>query len=248
MRAQWPQQPLEALAADGQRLNGAHRNSEDHFETVILVRHQEAIPIAVRSCREAGGEPAAMRALWEEVDIRGTIITVEALHPTKALADLLGLTHGAPYRFPVKKNHPELHQFLKSLDWDQDAQDSFTETPEKGNGRIGQRTIPTYSPLKGAITWPQVGQVFRSLQPREPLKGDQPTRERVYGVTSLTREAAEAQRWRELHRGHWPVENGNHRRREGIFGEDNCLRRTCQGTTNQALFNHLALAIIFRAG
>ena len=56
VRDQLPQQPLEALAADGQRLNGANRNSEDPFETVILVRHQDAIPITVRSCREAGGD------------------------------------------------------------------------------------------------------------------------------------------------------------------------------------------------
>ena len=101
-----------------------------------------------------------MRALLENVDIRGAIITINALHTTKALADLLVLTHGAHYLFTIKKNNPELHQLLKSLDWDQDAQDRFTELPEKGNGRIDQRTIPTYSPLKGTITWPQVGQVF----------------------------------------------------------------------------------------
>ena len=46
--AQLTRQPLEALAADGKRINGANRNSKDHFETVILGRHQDAVPIAVR--------------------------------------------------------------------------------------------------------------------------------------------------------------------------------------------------------
>ena len=45
----------------------------------------------------------------------------------------------------------------------------------------------------------------------------------VYGVTSLTREAVDVQRLLEPNRGHWTVENGTHRRREGIFGEHDCL-------------------------
>ena len=32
------------------------------------------------------------------------------------MADLLVLTHEAHYLFTIKKNNPELHQFLKSLD------------------------------------------------------------------------------------------------------------------------------------
>ena len=61
--AQLTRQPLEALAADGKRINGANRNSKEHFETVILVRHQDAVPIAVRSCRDQGDEQTAMAAL-----------------------------------------------------------------------------------------------------------------------------------------------------------------------------------------
>ena len=72
--------------------------------------------------------------------------------------------------------------------------------------------------------------------------------EYAYGVTSLPPEAADAQRLLSLNRGHGTVENGNHRRRDGIFGEDDCLMRTRHGPTNNALFNNLALAIVLQSG
>ena len=246
--AQLTRQPLEALAADGKRINGANRNSKDHFETVILVRHQDAVPIAVRICRDQGGEQAAMAALLEDVDIRGAIITIDALHTNRVMADAIVLVNRAHFLFTVKENNPELSQFLTSLDWDRVAQDRFTENPEKGHGRIDQRSIQTYEPLPGAVKLPHVLQVFRILRHRHHLNGGPETVEYAYGVTSLPPEAADAQRLLSLNRGHWTVENGNHRRRDGIFGEDDCLMRTRHGPTNNALFNNLALAIILQSG
>ena len=58
--AQSTRQPLAALAADGKRINGADRKSEEHFETVILVRQQDAVPLAIRSCREPGGDGGSL--------------------------------------------------------------------------------------------------------------------------------------------------------------------------------------------
>ena len=246
--AQLTRQPLEALAADGKRINGANRNSNEHFETVILVRHQDAVPIAVRICRDQGGEQAAMAALLEDVDIRGAVITIDALHTNRVMADAIVLVNGAHFLFTVKENNPELSQFLTSLDWDRVAQDRFTENPEKGHGRIDQRSIQTYEPLPGAVTLPHVLQVFRIIRHRHHWNGEPDTVEYAYGVTSLPREAADAQRLVSLNRGHGTVENGNHRRRDGIFGEDDCLMRTRHGPTNNALFNNLALAIILQSG
>ncbi len=58
--AQLTRQPLEALAADGKRINEANRNSKEHFETVILGCHHDAVPVAVRSCRDQGGDGGSL--------------------------------------------------------------------------------------------------------------------------------------------------------------------------------------------
>ncbi len=128
------------------------------------------------------------------------------------------------------------------------AQDRFAENPEKGHGRIDQRSIQTYESLPGAVKLPHVLQAFRIIRHRRHLNGKPDTVEHACGVTSLPREAADAQRLLALDRGHGTVENDNHRRRDGILGEDDCLMRIRHGPANNALFNNLALAIILQSG
>ena len=108
-----------------------------------------------------------MAALLKDVAIRGAIITIDALHTNRAMADAIGLARGAHFLFTVEENNPELHHFLKSLDWEREAQHQFTENPEKAPGRIEQRSVQTDSPLRGAITLPHVLQVFRVVRHRK---------------------------------------------------------------------------------
>jgi predicted transposase YbfD/YdcC len=55
---------------------------------------------------------------------------------------------------------------------------------------------------------------------RERTAKGKTTVEVVYGITSLSRERADAQRLLELTRGHWGIENGSHYRRDVTLGED----------------------------
>ena len=71
-----------ALAADGKRQRGANRQSEAEYQTASLVSHHDKQPIASRILTEKGGEIAAVLALLEEVDITGSVITLDAFHTT----------------------------------------------------------------------------------------------------------------------------------------------------------------------
>ena len=64
------------------------------------------------------------------------------------------------------------------------------------------------------------------------IKG-QTTVEKVYGITSLSVEEADATRLLELTRGHWAIENGLHYKRDVTLGEDNS--RVRKGTAPQVL-------------
>ena len=57
--------------------------------------------------------------------------------------------------------------------------------------------------------------------------------EAVYGITSLTRQEADAGRLLALTRGHWGIENGLHYVRDVTLGEDGCRVRT--GSAPQVL-------------
>ena len=93
-----------------------HTNDDTHFETVTLVTHA-GHPLASRCCRDEGGEIAATRALLEDVDVRGCLITLDALHTTRDTERAIVETHGADYLLAVKGNCPETFAALTALDW-----------------------------------------------------------------------------------------------------------------------------------
>ena len=64
------------------RIRGANRNADGaYFETVTLVTHAGR-PLASRCCcRDEGGEIAALRALLEDVDLRGCVVTRDTERP-----------------------------------------------------------------------------------------------------------------------------------------------------------------------
>ena len=84
-----------AIAADGKRIRGANRHTDDgvYFETVTLVTH-DGRPLASRDCRNEGGESAALRALLEDVDIRGCVMTLDALHTNRDTERAITDMHG----------------------------------------------------------------------------------------------------------------------------------------------------------
>ena len=237
-----------ALAADGKRQRGANRQSEAEYQTVSLVSHHDKQPIANRIFTEKGGEIAAVFALLEEVDITGSVITLDALHTTRDTAAAILHSHRAHYLLSVKGNASETYAALDTIDWEQDATASFCEPSSKGHGRIDQRHIHTMKPIPGMLNYPQVKQVFRIIRHRHTLKTGVDSREVAYGITSLSPEQADAKRLLALNRGHWTIENGNHRYRDTTFAEDACLMHTRHGPSNNAILNNMALAVIFHRG
>jgi len=107
----------------------------------------------------------------------------------------------------------------------------MAKTCNKGHGRIERRTVTTTTWLSTYLDWPQVRQVFRLV--RERREKGQTTVEVVYGITSLSREKADAARLLELTRGHWGIENSLHYTRDETLGEDRC--RVRKGKSPQVL-------------
>ena len=176
------------------------------------------------------------------------MITLDALHTTRNTALAIRRRHQAHYLFTVKGNAPETFQTLETIDWDRDATSRFSENYDKAHGRIDRRWIQVLKPLRGLINYPHVRQIFRITRKRIQVKIDEESIEVAYGMTSLPPEQADAERLLALNRGHWVVENRNHRPRDTTFGEDACLMHTGHGPSNNAIVNQTALAIIFHRG
>ena len=90
--------------------------------------------------------------------------------------------------------------------------------------------------------------MFRIIRHRHTLTSGVDSSEVAYGITALPPEQADAKRLLALNRGHWTIENGNHRYRDTTFAEDASLMHTRHGPSNNAILNNIALAVIFQRG
>ncbi len=235
----------EAVAADGKRIRGANRNGEEHYETVTVVEHGSGIPLGSLEFRDEGGEGAAVTALLEEVSVAGMVITLDALHTTRKTARCIVEAHGADYLFTVKGNSPRTYEVLSSVNWERDAEGSFTEEMDKRHGRIEQRSIDVMRAYKRMINYPHVKQVFRVKRWSKKVKTGEQSVEYAYGITSVDEQRGAPEQLLAWNRGHWSIETKNHFIRDTTFGEDGCSSRVRSAPANNAVCANIALAVIF---
>ena len=123
------------------------------------------------------------------------------------------------------------------------AAEQTARTVEKGHGRLEVRTLVSTTLLNGYLDWPSVGQVFELRRSRRFADG-RVEEEVVWGVTSLSRERADAARLLGLVRGHWGIENSLHHVRDETLGEDRCRVRTGEAPRVLAAVRNVAVYLL----
>ena len=213
------------------------------------MEHATAMPLAVLGYGDENGEQAALHDVLERTDIRGATVTVDALHTNVKTAKVITERHGANYVMSVKGNASETFKTLNEIDWEKHRDGHYAEPRVKAHGRWDRRSIEVRTTLGNAFTFPGVRQIARIRRERQLCgrggKKKKQSDEFAYAITSLAREDASPKDLLALVRGHWTVENRNHRVRDKSLGEDACLTCTGNGPANRALCNNLVLAVIF---
>lgn len=124
---------------------------------------------------------------------------------------------------PVKDNQPQLLWDLERLFADP-ALVAETGTSarsfSKGHGRLEVRRLWSSTALVGYSDWPGLAQALYLEREVTRLNTGEIRRERVYAVTSLRPDQADAAALLRLWRGHWGIENRLHWVRDVGFGED----------------------------
>jgi len=134
---------------------------------------------------------------------------------------------------------------LGTIDRERDATGTFEEEWVKAHGRIERRRIRTMTPLPGMINHQHVAQVFRVERERaKPEPGEERKSRYTYGITSVPEGRGTPELLLGWNRGHWTIENINHRARDVNFGEDVCPGRKGQAPINNATCNDIALALM----
>jgi len=257
--AQLPQPgPGDQIALDGKTVRGTIP-SGDSQGLHLLAAYGPAHSVVLKQIAVDGKEneiSAAPRVL-AALDLRGKIVSGDAIFAQRGLSQQV-VAAGGDYLWTIKENQPQLRGDIEELftptvplskgfnigptDFRQ------AQTINLGHGRIEKRTLTASSQLQGLSDWPGLAQVFRVERQTKLVASGKTRGEVVYGVTSLSPQAAPARRLLQLVRQHWSIENGLHYRRDVTFHEDAGLTGAWNLAHALAAIHNLIIALLIHLG
>ena len=191
-------------------------------------------------------EITAVPKLLRMLALKDTIVTVDALNCQRAIAAQI-VAQGGDYALALKGNQPTLHADVTLFldDPAREAGDTHT-TVDAGNGRIETRVATVTSDiawLQHSHKWPGLICIGKVTRTRETRKGT--TVETAYYLLSTK---LSAERFNEVVRSHWGVENRLHWRLDVIMNEDQNRNRMDNSPYNHAILRHMALNVFQKEG
>ena len=211
--------------------------------------------LAQQAVEAKSNEITAIPALLELLDIKGCIVTVDALNSQKEIAMRI-LAQGGDYVLALKDNHPLLHQEVRDYClWCQRQPgglqrlaDDFAEQKEWGHGRAEVRRC--YVLAATAQDWPQALRQWPGLQSifavescrqLQSRRSNSPSTQWRFYLSSVKPEAAALLA---AVRAHWQVENKVHWCLDVAFEEDGSRARRDHSAENLAVLRRLALNLL----
>jgi predicted transposase YbfD/YdcC len=239
------EQPV--LAVDGKTWRRSHdRNKElGALHSVSVWASEYGLSLGQVACDEKSNEITAIPQLLRLVDIKGAIITIDAMGTQKAIAGQI-IEGGADYVLALKGNQETLHQAV--IDYiDQQLEGDLSQaqeqvTTEKGHGREETRTylqLPAPEKLPGFMLWKGLKSI--GLVTSCCVRDGEETVEVRYYISSL---AVEVKPFARSVRGHWGIENGCHWVLDMTFREDESRLRDRHLRENFAWLNRFALSLL----
>lgn len=238
------------VAVDGKTL----RHSFDHAWDQAAVHMVSAFASANRlvlgqiATEAKSNEITAIPKLLELLDLRGAVITIDAMGCQKEIARTI-LKQGGDYVLAVKGNQPTLYEQVRGL-MDEGIRESFQWMRHDGcvetdgdHGRIETRrvwTTPDVQWLKGVEDWPGLHSLAVVEATRE-VHG-KTSRERRYFISSLNGQDARATG--AAIRAHWCIENQLHWSLDVSFREDDCRIRKGHAAENFSRLRRIALNLL----
>lgn len=234
----------QLLVIDGKRLKGVS-TTDSLVHLVELFAAEQRLVLAQEKVPDKSSEPRVIDALLKDVDVNGALISTDALFAHVASAQKF-LNHGADYLIGLKGNqgnfHAEAQNFFdqaREAEYEEVEVERYLPSPEKGHGRIEQRSICVCTVLDWlpqTATWPALKAIVEVVSEREI--NSKKTSEIRYYFSSRKGTAKEFAGWT---RGHWSIENPLHWVLDVIFKEDDAQAKAGFIAENMAFFRRLSM-------
>ncbi len=241
---------LKLVAIDGKTLRRSHdrRGMKSALHTVCAWSVENHMVLGQQACQEKSNEITAIPELLKRLELKGAIVTIDAMGCQKEIAQKI-IEGDGDYVLALKDNHPKLctavaDYFLELHENDfRESDCRQRQTKEKSHGRVEQRYYyqaplpqelrPFAEGWKGLKT---IGQVI-SITWRD---GKECSELRYY-LSSLP---LGVKRFAQSVRSHWSIENSLHWVLDVTFNEDQSRIRKDHGPENFALLRRFAISLI----
>lgn len=230
---------FDQVAIDGKTLRGSGKRSPVHLVSAFAT--ELGLVLAQARVPAKGGEMAAVPALLDALDVRGCLVSLDALGCQREIASQIR-TRGAAYLLAVKGNQPMLRQALEDAFADQKEAPGFTNH-QSGRGRQSLQHVQvlTNTGQVDPEVWPDCQSLGRIVSLR--AAGEQAAKriETRYFISSARLDPDELAL---AARRHWAVENDLHWRLDVTLREDACAVRKDHAPQNLSVIRRLILNLL----
>lgn len=211
------------ISLDGKSARRSHDAAHDlgALHVVTAWAGEYGLALGQEVCAEKSNEITAIPELLKKIDVRGGIVTIDAMGTQKAIAEEI-IRGKADYVLALKGNQGSLHQAVighiaERLEGELEGAQELT-TAERGHGREEERTylqLPAPVGLPGRGEWKGLKSVG-VVTSRRVVGGEESLEVRYY-LSSLE---VDVTLFARAVRGHWSVENACHWTLDVTFRED----------------------------
>jgi predicted transposase YbfD/YdcC len=237
------------IAIDGKTLRRSHDRAAGlgPLHLVSAWATQQQLTLGQVAVDSKSNEITAIPKLLELLDLRGALVTIDAMGCQKEIAAKI-VAGGGDYVLTVKQNQGHLLEDIqatveKALDGTLPAkQVKRYTTKEGGHGREDLRSYIIIDQVAGIRD--------RSLWAKLTTVGMCYSERTVAGVTStevryfIGSRRMSGQRYGETLRGHWAIENGLHWQMDLTFDEDSSRIQERNAAENFAWLRRIALSLL----
>jgi len=237
------------FAVDGKTLRRSHDRQKDlgALHLVSVWASEYGLSLGQVACAEKSNEITAIPELLRLVDIKGAIITIDAMGTQKAIAEQI-VDAKADYVLALKGNQETLHQAV--IDYiDKQSQNDFADvkvrrllTTNKGHGREETRSyiqMPAPTDLANLELWKGLKTI--GVVVSECVRDGKETIETRYYISSLE---MGVKQFAHAIRSHWGIENSCHWSLDFTFREDESRIREKNVRENFAWINRFVLSLL----
>lgn len=244
----------EIIAIDGKTSRRSHDRGKGRnpLHLVSAWAARQRIVLGQQATEEKSNEITAIPLLLKHLDLKGTLVTIDAMGTQTEIARAIR-EGGGDYCLSLKQNWPAVHAEVEQLFNDPANAALFEteETVELTGGRIETRRhtvchrvdwMTSDRRYPGEPVFPDLAMIGR-IETAVERNGKTEYETRYY-LCSL---AMCALMFARAIRAHWGVENRLHWVLDVIFRDDLARFRTGDGPQNMAIVRHTALNLLSRA-